>query len=719
MENTAAGATLTPPEARNKPFVVALVGNPNCGKTTLFNALTGLRQKVGNFPGVTVEKKEGRLVLPGGGTAVLLDLPGLYSLTPHSPDEVIAREVLLGLRGDTPRPDLILNVVDASNLERNLYLTSQLLDIGLPTAVVLTMTDEVERAGAAVEPARLAEAIGIPVFAVAARKGTGLDALLAGLVEARRSEPPAPAWALPAGVQAELRPLLETVARERELGEREAFAESVNLLMHDHEATPLSGVPAPVLSAAEDARERLARREIDFSTQVIEARYDWIARVSEGVAGVHEHRRHDPPNANERVDRIVMHPVFGYVLFFFVMAVLFQSIFTWAQVPMGWVEEGVNAVARFVGSRMAEGDLRSLITEGILGGVGSTIVFLPQILLLFFFVSLMEDTGYMARAAFLMDRLMSRVGLHGKSFITLLSSFACAIPGIMATRTIGDRKARLITILVAPLMSCSARLPVYALMIGAFIPNKPVISIGGFTLLGLPGLTLLAMYLLGMVAAFGVAWLFHRTLLKGVSPTFMMELPPYRLPSLRSAFMQMVERSSLFLKRAGTLILAISIVLWFLATYPKRPDLPEEQRTAHSYVGIAGRAIEPAIAPLGFDWKIGVGLVSSFAAREVFVTAMGTVYNVDAEAEGGDVSLEKRIQEEVNPRTGQRVFTPLVAVCVMVFYVLAMQCMSTLAVVRRETNGWKWPAFQFAYMTALAWGVTFVVYQVGRAMGWG
>ena len=368
---------------------------------------------------------------------------------------------------------------------------------------------------------------------------------------------------------------------------------------------------------------------------------------------------------------------------------------------------------------MPPGDLRDLLRDGVFGGVGNAIVFLPQILMLFFFISVLEDTGYMARAAFLMDRLMSKVGLHGKSFIPLLSSFACAIPAIMATRTIGDRKARLITILVAPLMSCSARLPVYTLMIGAFIPSRPVIRIGPLTLLSLPGLTLITMYFLGMAVAFCIAWLFHRTLLKGVSPTFLMELPPYRLPSLKTALYQMVERAWLFLARAATVILSISVVLWFMATYPKHPELPVDQRTSHTLAGYAGHALEPLIKPLGFDWKMGIGIVSSFGAREVFVSAMGTVYNVDDPEEKGQVDLQQKLRDDTDPRTGKHVFSPLVAVCLMVYYVLAMQCMSTVAVVRRETNGWRWPLFQIAYMTALAWCGTFLVYHIGLYFHWG
>jgi ferrous iron transport protein B len=707
------------PEQTAPLLTVAVVGNPNSGKTTLFNALTGLRQKVGNYPGVTVEKKEGRAILPNGQAALLLDLPGLYSLTPHSPDELIAREILMGLRADTPRPDIILNVVDASNLERNLYLTSQLLDLGMPMVVVLTMGDIAERAGIEIDTKALAREIGVPVCPVIASRKEGVSQLLAALNDARSRPNPQPAWDVPQATRSHIETLQGALQTANQLPPCIAFAEAVSLLMQDNDATPSDHLLGETRHLLRHTREELAEAEIDFAAQAIESRYAWIARVC--AAAMHRAMapRHDPLSFNEKVDRIVLHPVLGYMLFFIVMAIIFQSIFTWAKVPMDWISGRVDWVGTFLTQRMPEGDLKSLIKDGVFGGVGSTVVFLPQILMLFFFISLLEDTGYMARAAFLMDRLMSKVGLHGKSFIPLLSSFACAIPAIMATRTIGDRKARLITILVAPLMSCSARLPVYVLMIGAFLPSLPVLKIGRITVLTLPGLTMIALYFLSMASAFGMAWLFHRTMLKGVSPTFLLELPPYRLPSVKLALYQMLERAWLFLRRAFTIILSISIVLWFLATYPKRPDLPPEQRVAHSFVGKLGHLIEPAIAPLGFNWKMGIGIISSFAAREVFVTTMGTVYSVEDPQDAGQSNLQERLKADTNPRTGKPVFTPLVAVSLMVYYVLAMQCMSTIAVVRRETNSWKWPLFQIAYMTGLAWIASFVVYQGGRIMGWG
>jgi ferrous iron transport protein B len=706
-------ATAAPDEAV-KGLMVALVGNPNCGKTTLFNGLTGLRQKVGNYPGVTVEKKEGRATLPGGRTARLLDLPGLYSLTPHSPDEVIAREVLMGLRDDTARPDVIVNVVDGSNLERNLYLTSQLLDIGVPVVIALTMTDAAEQDGISIDARALERAIRCPVCVVVASRKQGMGELLSAVTAAARRSPPEPGWCVPGVIAEEIAGLQTALQAEHALSQRAAFAEAVTLLMQENEHTPTERLTPAVRTLARQVREHLAEREIDFATLVIEARYAWIAEVTHGVVQRTPMSRRRPISANERVDSVVMHPFWGYVLFVVVMTVVFQTIFSLGQAPAKWVGNTITDLGAALTSHMPPGDLRDLINTGVIGGVGTTLSFLPQILMLFFFISLLEDTGYMARAAFLIDRLMSKVGLHGKSFIPLLSSFACAIPGIMATRTIGDRKARLITVLVAPLMSCSARLPVYLLMTSAFIPNKPLLRVGEFPLLTLPGATFVSMYFIGMVAAFCMAWLFHRTLLKGVAPTFLLELPPYRLPSIRTALLQMIERAAIFIKRAATIILAISVVVWFLSTHPARPTLSPEQQLAESYIGHIGHGIEPVLSPLGFDWKMGVGIVSSFIAREVFVSTMGTVYNVqDAEERAGQTQLSDKMRAEVDPRTGRRIYTPLVAVCLMVYYVLAMQCMSTVAVVRRETNGWKWPIFQIAYMTGLAWAATFFVYHVG------
>jgi ferrous iron transport protein B len=726
--NTAAAGSsdnaAIPPPPRTPVF--ALVGNPNSGKTTLFNALTGLRQKVGNYPGVTVERKEGSLTLPDGANARLLDLPGLYSLTPHSPDERIARDVLLGYRADDPRPDALINVVDASNLERNLYLTSQLLDLGLPVLVALTMTDTAKHEGVFVDAATLEKELGVPVQVVVASKRSGLEALTGAMQTLPARTPPPPRrWKLPPAAEAEAEELAELLREKHDLTPAAAFAEALLLLgaPEERDPSPVAAWSEPIRQHVEGDRARFASEGIDVSLAIAEARYADVGRI---VSRAMHREEATPVTLSEKLDKVFLHRFWGYAIFLALMFLVFQSMFTWASVPMDAIGGLVDSVGQFVAARMPEGDLRDLMVNGIVGGVGNTVVFLPQILLLFLFISTLEDTGYLARAAFLMDRLMSRVGLHGKSFIPLLSSYACAIPGIMATRTIDSPRARLLTILVAPLMSCSARLPVYAVLIAAFFP---VVTVAGFHIGGFGigitnhALLLFGMYALGTVAAFGIAALFNRTILRGEPPTFLLEMPPYRLPSLRTVLYQMFERAWLFLKRAGTVILSISVVLWFLSSYPKMPaGTPGAEQTRNSFAGRLGQAIEPFIRPLGFDWKIGIALVSSFAAREVFVTAMGTIYNVSEDTaqdeEKLSVAVGEKMKNDIDERTGRPTFTPLVALSLMVFYVLAMQCMSTVAVVRRETNSWKWPLFQIAYMTALAWLASFIVYQGGRLLGY-
>ncbi|MBC8141991.1 MAG: ferrous iron transport protein B [Armatimonadetes bacterium] len=722
-----ADAVRTPP----RRIRLALVGNPNCGKTTLFNALTGMRQKVGNYPGITVEHKEGILRLPGGETVTLIDLPGLYSLTPQSPDEQVARDVLLGYRADTPRPDLVLNVVDASSLERNLYLTSQLMDVGLPVLIALTMNDTAGDIGVRVAPEALSQSLGgVPVVAVNATRNAGI-ADLVGAIGASDTvaAPPVRRWTLPPLAErevAEMAHLLETVD---DVPRAAAFSEATLLLsLPDGSAAQTDALRRHSPTIREHLAQDLANfhaDNIDLSQAIAEARYADVGRVV--YQSVHRNAQTPPLTLSDKIDRVVLHRVWGYVLFLGVMGLLFQAMFTWASIPADAISAGVDWLGQTVSAAMPPGDLRDLIVNGAIAGVGNTVVFLPQILLLFLFIGFLEDTGYLARAAFLMDRLMSRVGLHGKSFIPLLSSYACAIPGVMAARTIESSRARILTILVAPLMSCSARIPVYAVLIGAFIPAT---SAFGFTVAGRTwgpswqAVTLFSMYALGTVAAFGVAALFNRTILKSDAPTFLLEMPPYRLPSVRSVVLRMLENAWTFVSRAGTVILALSVVLWFLSSYPKRSvDTPPSEVLRQSYAGTLGRAIEPVIAPLGFDWKIGIGLVASFTAREVFVTAMGTVYavseDVAADEEKQSVAVGEKMKADINPRTGRPTFTPLVAVSLMVYYVLAMQCISTVAVVKRETNGWKWPLIQIAYMTALAWLASFIVYQGGRFLGFG
>lgn len=695
------------PNASRTP-VYALVGNPNCGKSTLFNALTGLKQKVGNYPGVTVEKKVGTAYSQHGQPITVIDLPGAYSLAARSPDEAVTRDVLLGRRADTAQPDRILCIVDATNLERNLYLVHQILDLGRPVILVVNMMDLAAAAGVSVRISSLEQELGIPVIACEAVNGKGLIELKLAM-----SRPDLPlarhAWDIPAAIAPAVAELQASLVANDNKAPFIARAEAL-LLLTDQDSVRVSG-STPLHARTEEILRSWQRRwegeGTDWAGTLVNSRYDAIGRIA---ADVILQAGETGPTVSDKIDAVVTHPVWGWLTLIAVMTLLFLSIFTLAEYPMNLIDEQMAHLADWVKSTMAPGDLRDLITSGAIGGVGGVIIFLPQIIILFFFIGLLESTGYMARAAFIMDRLMSRVGLNGKSFIPLLSSYACAIPGIMATRTIEDQKDRLVTILVSPLMSCSARLPVYLLMIAALVPGDRV-----------PLLTKVAimilMYALGTVGAFGFAWLFKRTLLKGAPPLMIMELPPYRLPRVKDVALHMLERAWIFLRRAGTVILGISVVLWFLSAYPKAPaGASEQQQLAHSFAGQAGRVLEPAIKPLGFDWQIGIGLISSFAAREVFVSTMGVVFN--AEAKDNDTAPLRQAMLAAKWPDGRPLFTPLVCFTLMIFYVFAMQCISTIAVVKRETNGWKWPLFQIGYMTGTAWVLSFIVFQVGTALGY-
>lgn len=740
-------SALRTPHSASPPYIV-LTGNPNCGKTTLFNALTGLRAKVGNYAGVTVERKEGKLLnAPAELNARVLDLPGTYSLSPQSLDEQISRDVLLNRLPELPPPSLIVVVVDASNLQRNLYYATQVIELGHPTLLALNMVDVAEANGHQIDAAKLSELLGVGVLPVVASTAKGIPELRRRIVEMLRESvtnpKPKPALFsdLPEAFKKEADQLAVLLAETFHERRTQAKAEALLILSNEKAlASSLQHYPEKVQQAVASARQRLESAGLDWRGAPIEARYVSVSTIQRAVT---TESVAPGETFSDRLDRILTHKVWGTVIFVAVMAVMFQSIFTFARIPMDALQAGVDWLAGTVGRIIPPGEFNSLLADGVIAGVGAVIVFLPQILLLFLFIGFLEDTGYMARAAFLMDRLMSKVGLHGKSFIPMLSSFACAIPGIMATRTIESPKDRLVTILVAPLMSCSARLPVYTLLIAACIPS---ITVFGF--LKLTGLTMLSMYLLGIIVALLMAWIFKKTLLKGETPMLIMELPPYKRPLLRVVVRHMWDRSWLFIRRAGTVILGINILLWFLATYPHNKQITEQfaaRRTAitqaaqpsaaeeiaaldneeagaklrQSFAGHLGRFIEPLIAPLGFDWKMGIGIVSSFAAREVFVSTMSTVYNVGKadKTESSMNSLAKTLQAQKRSN-GSPVYTPLIAVTLMVFYVFALQCVSTVAIVRRETNSWKWPFFQWLYMGALAWVFAFLTFHIGHLLGW-
>jgi len=636
-----------PPVVPAQPLRVALVGNPNCGKSTLFNALTGRREKVANFPGVTVERVEGRYE-HGGATVMVLDLPGTYSLSPDAPDEALTLDVVHGRHAGTAAVDVFVVVLDAENLERNLYLATEVLELGRPTVIVLNRMDRLAAAGMKIDVFELIDALGAVVVPTVASTRAGIDRL------------------------------------------RHVIARAPGL--------PLAPVPPARVAGAGDA----------------ERRYGNIAAVMRRAVTRDGAAR---PRLSDRVDAVLLHRVWGPVVFVAVMAIAFQALFTVAAPVAALLQSALGAVASVVRAAMPAGELRSLLVDGVIGGVGSVIVFVPQIALLFLCIGVLEDSGYLSRAAFVMDRFVRPFGLQGKSFIPLLSGFACAVPAILATRTIPQTRERLATIMVVPLMSCSARLPVYALLIAAFVP--PATVAGAFTL---QGVALLAMYLLGTVAALASAAVFRRTLLRGATRALILEMPPYAVPTPRVLFATVSQRVGVFVRRAGTVIFAISVLLWALGRYPRPHEhaAPEVQ-LAESSLGRVGRAVEPAVRPLGLDWKVGVAMVASFAAREVFVSTMATMYGVES-GDGARPALAARLRA-AKDAAGRPAYTIAAALGLLAFYVFALMCTSTLAVTVRETGGgWRgagWAALQFSYMLALAWGCGFLVYRAGLALGLG
>ena len=610
-------AVLPFPASSSKPKTVALIGPPNCGKTTLFNRLTGLRQKVANFPGVTVEQHTGIAELPDGNAVEIIDLPGVYSLSPRSEDEQVAHDVLRGKRADTPKPDAILLLLDSTNLGRHLMLAAPILALGVPTLVILNFADDLRSRSGKIDPAALSVELGAPVALVSARQGEGIERVYEFLT----------------GVMAK---------------------------------------PAP--------------RELPILQDVPKCR-EWAGRVSGGAA----YRAPIPPRWTRRLDAVFLHPILGPAIFIVVVLAVFQTIFSVADPSKDAVNWLIQTSGNWLAAVLPNGLLKSLLLEGVWNGVGSVVVFLPQVLLLFLFIGILEDSGYLARAALIADRTMAKVGLQGKSFIPLLSAHACAVPAIMSTRTIENKRDRIATILIAPLMTCSARLPVYALVIAAFIPNRHIL--GAF--LTARTAAMVGLYALGFLTAVITARVLKSSILKSGRTPFLLEMPSYRWPTVQSLALRLYDRAKVFLYRAGTVILLVTVLLWVLANVP--PQNGHSPEIANSLAGTIGRTIEPVIKPLGFNWKIGIGLITSLAARETIIATLGTIYGMDPEA--NRMGLEHALRNDLSPGG---------AFALLIFFAFAMQCISTIAVVRRETGGWKWPAFQFAYMTVLAYAGAFL-----------
>ncbi|NEX59831.1 ferrous iron transport protein B [Noviherbaspirillum galbum] len=621
-----------------RPLRLALVGNPNCGKTALFNRLTGARQKVANYAGVTVERKEGQFTSDAGHNYQIVDLPGAYSLNAMTPDEAITRDVLFGTRTDDVPPDVIVLVADATNLRLNLRLVLEVLRLQRPTVLALNMMDVARKRGLQIDIARLRQELGIPVIETVAVKPGGSGSLVTQFDELARQP-----WAL-----------------------------------------------------EPPARDDASRFNADNS-HTLEATQREVRRILDNV--ITEHGEEN--TIGEKIDAVVLHPVLGYVILAAVLFLVFQAVFSWSKLPMDFIKESIDGLGRMVQTAMPDGILRSLLVDGIISGVGSVLVFLPQILILFLFILSLEESGYLPRAAFLLDRLMGSVGLSGRAFIPLLSSFACAVPGIMATRTIQDPRDRLATIMIAPLMTCSARLPVYALIIGAFIPDRPV------GILNLQGLVLFGLYFAGILAAMAVAYVIKRTIGKGRYQPLMLELPNYHWPHARNLAIGLWERARIFVTRVGTIILSLMIILWFLSSFPGAPDGATGPAIQYSFAGHVGRWLEVLFAPIGFNWQISIALVPGLAAREVAVGALGTVYALSATGEEVATALTPMIAATWSLPT---------AFSLLAWYVFAPQCISTLSIVRRETNTWKAPVAMAAYMFALAYLASFLTYQVSRAL---
>jgi len=797
MSSERSSTVTSAPSSESAVQHIALAGNPNVGKTTVFNLLTGMRQKVANYPGVTVERKSGPL--KGQPDVEVIDLPGTYSLNPKSMDERVAYDVLVGRMEGEEAPGAVVCVVDATNLERNLFLVTQIMDLGLPVVVALNMMDAAEENGIDIDVDCLAEDLGVPVIPIVARDGKGTEALREAVFNVatgpssddRRPESAQSTngeaggeeadgekadgeetgdwrWPLQSAVARPVADLADRLAEEvPDVPARQRRFEALGALTSDPLLEEWKERAPGFVDAVQRVREELSDRNVPYRHAETMGRYNWITPVASRA--VTKTKDDSERTLSDKLDAVLTHRIAGPAIFAAILLLIFQAVFSWAVPAMNLIEAGVGLAGQATRAVLPGGVLEDLIVEGVITGVGNVVVFLPQILLLFFFLGLMEDTGYMARTAFIMDRLMRKMGLSGGSVVPLISSYACAIPGIMAARTLDSERDRIITIMVAPLMSCSARLPVYTLFIAAFIPAESL-----FGVIGTQGLAMFSLYMLGTVTAFVAAWVLKTFVFTGSSSMFIQELPPYRAPQWTHLVQRMWGRVKLFAVRAGKIILGASVLLWILASFPKA-DVPadlQDQRDAaraqyqatvdsvaavrgvspatltqeravpeavaeakarrdatlsalsteaasrqvrQSFIGRFSRTIEPAMQPLGFDWKITAGIVSAIAAREVIISALSTIYSVGT---GEETVLREALKSDTGP-DGKPVYTPLVAVSLMVFFVFALQCMSTLAVAKRELNSWFWPSVMWLYMFALAYGFSLVIYQGGQALGFG
>jgi ferrous iron transport protein B len=688
---------------------IALIGNPNVGKTSVFNQLTGLNQQVGNYPGITVEKKVGVCKLASNLKATILDLPGTYSLNASSLDENVVIELLLN-KNDKDYPDVAIVVTEVENLKRNLLLFTQIKDLEIPTILVINMADRMSYKGISLDVPYLEKTLKTKIALVSSRKGEGIDTLKNLIINYKNipTEPCLNASEIDPVYFGNLRKAFPNQLLYKLWL---VITQDVNFVNLDRKE-----LPDPSFTKSKDQLKRLQHKETI-------KRYQFINDTLKVGQTIDINQAKD---LRSRLDRILMHKVWGYFIFFFILMLIFQSIFDWASVPMDFIDSSFTSLATWIETKMPAGILTDLITQGIIPGIGGIIIFIPQIAFLFLFISVLEESGYMSRVVFIMDKLMRRFGLSGKSVVPLISGTACAIPAIMATRNIENWKERLISILVTPFTTCSARLPVYAIIISIIVPNKRILYI-----FNLQGFALMVMYLLGFMMALISAWILHKSLKIQSKAYFVIEMPNYKLPMFKNVAINVIEKTKSFVLGAGKIILALSIILWFLASYGPGDNFQNAEKIVssqidsnenieakiatykleNSYIGNIGKAIEPAIKPLGYDWKIGIAIVSSFAAREVFVGTLATIYSIQ-DSENQEATVKNRLAEEINHNTGEKLFNLATGVSLLLFYAFAMQCMSTLAITRKETNSWKWPLIQLVFMSGFAYSVALIAYQL-------